>query len=338
MSMEFGIGLLGKYPYKTLISLAQKCEEIGFDQIWMPDERFYRECYSQLAVIAQNTTKVKLGTAVTDPYSRHPAMTAAALASVDEISEGRMTLGYGAGVSGFAEMGIKREKPARALREAVNVIRPLLQGERVTVEGDVIQVKEAKLDFTPLRPDIPILIAGAAPLVLKTAGRVADGVILGDYASTDVVEWGLQQVEKGAKDAGRSLDDLQKTLWLQTFIHPDGKVARDNARWMVAFVLWGTKGFHDKLGIELPKELEESLGNLSYHLSPEAAGEVGKLVPDELVRKFSLAGSPEEITEQIKEQHEMGIHQVAIHPWAFEEMTSEGAIELFAEKVIPNFR
>lgn len=337
MEMEFGVGLLGKYNYKTLISLAQRVEEIGFDQIWMPDERFYRECYSQLSVIAQNTTKVKLGTAVTDPYSRHPAMTAAALASVDEISEGRMHLGYGAGVSGFAEMGIKREKPAKALREAVNIIRPLLQGERVTVEGEVIQVKGAKLDFTPLRSDIPIYIAGAAPLVLKTAGRVADGVILGDYASPDVVQWGLQQVEGGAKETGRTLNDLKKTVWLQTFIHPDGKVARDNARWMVAFVLWGTKAFHDKLGIELPGELKENL-NFDYHLSPEAAGEVGKLVPDELVRKFSLAGTPEEITEQINELQSIGIQQVAIHPWSFADMSSEQAIELFAEKVIPNFR
>lgn len=337
MLMEFGVGLLGKYPYKTLISRAQKCEDTGYNQIWMPDERFYRECYTQLAVIAQNTTHVKLGTAVTDPYSRHPAMTATALASIDEISEGRMTLGYGAGVSGFAEMGIKREKPARALREAVNVIRPLIQGERVTVDGDIIKVKGAKLDFTPIRSNIPIHIAGAAPLVLKTAGRVADGVILGDYASPDVVQWGLQQVEGGANESGKSLDDLQKTVWLQTFIHPDGKVARDNARWMVAFVLWGTKAFHDKLGIELPSELKGNL-NFDYHLSPEAAGEVGKLVPDELVNKFALAGTPDEISEQINKLRSVGIQQVAIHPWDVADVSSENAIDLFAKEVIPNFR
>lgn len=337
MSLEFGVGLLAKYPYQTLVSLAQQCEALGYDQIWMPDERFYRECYSQLAVIAQNTTRVKLGTAVTDPYSRHPAMTAAALGSMDEISGGRMVLGMGAGVSGFAEMGVKREKPARAIREALEVIRPLLQGERVTYEGEVIKVNGAKLDFTPIRPDLPLFVAGAAPLTLKNAGRSADGVILGDFAAPDVVRWGLAQVEGGAKDAGRSMADLYKMVWLQTFIHRDGTVARDSARWMVAFVLWGTKAFHDKLGIQLPRELAENL-NFDYHLSPEAAGEVGKLVPDDLVAKFALAGTPAEITQQLRTLQAEGIQQVAIHPWSFADMTSEQGIELFAREVIPNFQ
>jgi 5,10-methylenetetrahydromethanopterin reductase len=335
--LEFGIGLLGKYDYKSLIALGKRCEAMGYDQIWLPDERFYRECYTQLTVLAVNTTTVKLGTAVTDPYSRHPAMTAAALASVDEISGGRLTLGIGAGVSGFSEMGIKREKPAKAIREAIEVMRPLLRGERVTYDGEIIKVQKVKLDFTPLRPDIPMFVAGAAPLTLKNAGRVADGVLLGDFADPDVVRWGLSQVAGGAKEAGRSMDDIFKMVWLQAFVHPDGKVARDNARWIVAFVLWATKSFHDKLGIKLPKELADNL-NFDYHLSPEAAGEVGKLVPDELVAKFCLAGSPAEIVEQVRSLQACGIQQVAIHPWAFQDMTTEGAIDLFAQEVIPKFR
>ena len=337
MALEFGVGLLAKYAYATLTDLARSCEAGGYDQIWMPDERFYRECYTQLAVVAQNTTRVKVGTAVTDPYSRHPAMTAAAVASIDEISGGRMVLGLGAGVSGFAEMGVKREKPAKAMREALEVIRPLWQGERVTYEGEIIHLHKAKLDFTPIRPHIPVYLAGAAPLVLKNAGRVGDGVILGDFASPEVVHWGLSQVAEGAREAGRSVDDLYKMVWLQTFIHLDGRVARENARWMVAFVLWGTRAFHDKMGITIPPELAANL-NFDYHLSPDAAGEVARLVPDNLVRKFALAGSPDELVEQVRALQAMGIQQVAIHPWSFADMSSEQAIDLFARAVIPNFR
>lgn len=337
MALEFGVGLLAKYPYPTLVDLARCCEAAGYDQIWMPDERFYRECYTQLAVIAQNTRRVKLGTAVTDPYSRHPAMTAAAMASVDEISGGRLVLGMGAGVSGFAEMGVRREKPARAIREAVEVIRPLLRGERVSYEGEVIKLQKAKLDFTPIRPNIPIYVAGAAPLVLRTAGRVGDGVIFGDLADAHVVRWGLDQVAAGARDAGRNLESLYKVVWLQTFIYPDGRVAREHARWMVAFVLWSIKAFHDKMGVTLPAELAANL-NFDYHLSPDAAGEVAKLVPDDLVRKFALAGSPDELVEQVRELQAAGIQQLAIHPWSFADMSSEQAIDLFARTVIPRFR
>lgn len=337
MSLHFGVGLLPKFPAPQFVELVKNCEDWGYDQIWIPDERFYRECYCYLTLAAANTKRVKLGTAVTDPYSRHPAMTAAALATVDEISGGRLVLGMGAGVSGFTEMGVERAKPAKAIQEAIAVIRGMLTGERTTVDGEVISLKNAKLDFTPVRANLPMHVAGAAPLVLKMAGAHADGVILGDLAEPDVVRWGQARVEKGTREAGRQLSDVYQTLWLQTFIHPDGQVARDNARWMVAFVLWATKKWHDEMGITLSEELANNL-DFGYHLSPEAVGDRAKLVPDEFVRKFALAGSPAEVAAQIRELQDAGVHQVAIHPWGFADMTSEKAIELFAKEVISQFR
>lgn len=337
MPLHFGVGLLPKYPAAQFVELVRSCEAWGYDHIWIPDERFYRECYCYLTLAAVNTHRVRLGTAVTDPYSRHPAMTAAALATVDEISGGRVVLGMGAGVSGFAEMGIDRVKPAKAIRDALAIVRGLIAGERTTVNGEVISVKGAKLDFEPLRSQIPLYVAGAAPLVLKTAGALADGVILGDLAGPDVVRWGLARVESGTRAAGRELKDLYKVVWLQTFIHPDGQVARDHARWMVAFVLWGTQKWHAEMGITLPEELARNL-DFGYHLSPESVGDRAKLVSDDLVRRFALAGSPEEVTQQVAELAAAGVDQVAIHPWSFADMTSERAIELFAREVIPKAR
>ena len=86
------------------------------------DERFFREVYSGLTLAAVHTRNIKLGTMVTDPYTRHPALTAMAIATLDEVAEGRAVLGLGAGVAGFSEMQLVRRQPAQAMREAVTVV------------------------------------------------------------------------------------------------------------------------------------------------------------------------------------------------------------------------
>src|SRR3954451_24428444 len=130
MSLE--LLMLGNVPIPQMVERAKLAEANGYDALWVADERFYREVYSTLAILAQHTTRVKLGTCVTDPFARHPALTAMAIATLDEISNKRAILGIGAGISGFAELGIDRKKPARAIREAIELIRMLLRGQKVT--------------------------------------------------------------------------------------------------------------------------------------------------------------------------------------------------------------
>ena len=97
-----------------MVERAKLAEANGYETLWVADERFYREVYATLAILAQHTKRVQLGTCVTDPFSRHPALTAMAIATLDEISNQRAILGFGAGISGFAELGIVRKKPAAA--------------------------------------------------------------------------------------------------------------------------------------------------------------------------------------------------------------------------------
>src|SRR2546425_10316476 len=110
-------------------------EATGYDDLWLADERFFREAYACLTLCALRTRRVRLGPCVTDPYTRHPALTAMAIATLDEISGGRAALGIGAGVSGFRELGVDPARSAVAVREAVELIRRLLAGETVTAKG-----------------------------------------------------------------------------------------------------------------------------------------------------------------------------------------------------------
>ena len=112
------------------VRLSVLAETLGFDVVWIPDERFYRDCYVTLADVAERTTHVALGPCVTDPYSRHPALTAAAIGTVDELADGRAILGIGAGALRLLRDGDDaRDRPATAIREAIALIRRLLAGE-----------------------------------------------------------------------------------------------------------------------------------------------------------------------------------------------------------------
>ena len=143
--MQIGLLMLGDAPVQAMVERARLAEAVGYGTVWVADERFYREVYSCLTHFAAHTSKVLLGPCVTDSFSRHPALTAMAIATLDEISGQRAILGVGAGISGFTELGINRRKPARAIREMIEVIRALLQGESVDFHGEVIELHQGSL-------------------------------------------------------------------------------------------------------------------------------------------------------------------------------------------------
>src|ERR1700757_2966385 len=109
--MDLELLMLGDQPAAQLAERARLAERCGFHAVWVADERFYREVYAVLTQVALATERVRMGPCVTDPFARHPALTAMAIATLDEISNGRALLGFGAGISGFVELGIVRKKP-----------------------------------------------------------------------------------------------------------------------------------------------------------------------------------------------------------------------------------
>ena len=146
---------------------------------------------------------MKLGTCVTDPFARHPALTAMAIATLDEISNQRAILGVGAGISGFPELGIVRKKPAVAIREMIEVVRVLLKGESLDYKGDVVSFHDGKLSFKPVRADIPIYVASNGPLGQRVTGGIADGAIMEGCGNVEEVKAFRAILAEGAKRKGR---------------------------------------------------------------------------------------------------------------------------------------
>src|SRR5215471_14386332 len=232
--MTLGLLMLGDAPVPTLLKRAHLAEETGYDTVWLADERFYREVYSCLTHFAAHTSNVLLGPCVTDPFSRHPALTAMAIATLDEVSGGRGILGIGAGISGFVELGINRRSPARAIHETVEVIRALLRGGSVDFQGQVINLDQGRLSFTPHRSAIPIYVASNGPLGQRVAGTIADGAIMEACASVEEARAFSDEVTASASQAGRDPKSVEKIARLNTCVAENGHAARAVVRPLVA--------------------------------------------------------------------------------------------------------
>jgi 5,10-methylenetetrahydromethanopterin reductase len=298
MPVPLGVLLNAEYPASELVELGRLCESLGYDQLWYTDVRFLRECYVGLAALASRTDRIRLGPGVSDPYSRHPAMTAAAVATLDELSGRRALLGLGVGGTGFRELGLSTPLPVAALREAVAVVRRLLRGEEVTTQGKVVSLSQGRLQFAPVRPDIPIYFATHGAQITKLAGEVADGVLIANTLLPSAVAFYLDQLREGAAKAGRSIRDVDVSLRFEVCVDDDEAAATAVMRRRVAQRLiagYPHLEFLERLEVVLPEAFLELAARKDVRQLDRAAA----LVPLELVERTVLAGSPERVAAQV---------------------------------------
>jgi 5,10-methylenetetrahydromethanopterin reductase len=334
----FGIGPLPQYPTREWLELAPAIEALGFDKIWIPDERFYRDIAVTLSTIGTVTSSVGIGTAVTDPYIRHPALTAQWTATIDELSGGRMHVGIGAGIAGFSALGIRRARPVRAIREAVELIDSLWHGDVTNYEGELIQFHDASLDFKPPRSRIPIYVAGRGPLILQLAGEVGDGVMIGSLASAAAMSYALTNVEKGLSRAKRTQDALDVAIWLHTAIADDRQAARDAVKMIIVGVLLSSRPILDQLGLTLDDELSSVLAQTRYIHGSEDVLRAAAMLSDDLVDTFAVAGPPDEVASRLIELRDAGVNHFALKPWLVPGQSLLHYCERIAKEVMPRVR
>ncbi len=337
--LKFGAGLLGHYsrlyPVARIADLAARCERLGFDSYWVADQRWMRDVWVSLAACAQRTSTIALGTRVTDPYVRHPALTAVAIASLDELSGGRAILGIGAGGSGFQQMGIERRKPVAAIREAIELIRRLLAGGEVEYQGELVSFRRGGLEFETRR-DIPIVIVARGPRILELGGRLADGVMVASMASPAAVRWGIAHVEAGARAVSRPMEAIELSSMVYTSISDDGPAARHIVRRGIAAALLGSFPNFDFLaasGLSVPPEL----WGLLEARQPDYP-RLMAAIPDAFVDHLGLAGTPAQCAAQIERLVAVGIRHVVLAPLPVDETNVESVIVPFAEHVVPRVR
>jgi 5,10-methylenetetrahydromethanopterin reductase len=301
--------------------LARLAEDGGFDVVSAYHDLFFQPAIAPLLLMAQATERVRLGPAALNPFTLHPAEIAGQVAALDAVSGGRAYLGLVAG-SWLDELGLDTARPLVALREAVEVIRRLLAGDRSGFAGRRFSLAPgAGLRYEPLRRRLPLLIGTWGERTASFAAEVADELKLGGSANPELV--GLFRRRVG--------DAIGIVLGSVTVVDDDGAAARAKAREEVALYFPVVARLDPTL--EVPPGLPEAMQRLVRAGDARAAG---ALLPDELLRRFAFAGTPEEVAAHASECLEAGAARVDFGtPHG---LTHERGVELLTTRVAPLLR
>ena len=307
--MPFGFTLKPEHSIGETLDLVRLGESVGFDYVWLFDSHvLWREAYVLLALMAEHTERLRLGTCVTNPGTREPSVTASALATLDEISGGRMDLGIGRGDSARRVLG----KPPITLahtEEAIRVIRELVEGRPITYEGTELQ-----LTWTG-KWTLPIWVAGYGPMALAMTGRVADGVIL-QLADPDLIRWFAGQVREAAVAAGREAGSVKVQAAAPLHIGPreDG---RERTRWFPALVSNHVVDLVNKYPREqLPASLTgyvQDRTGYDYHHHAEVGSSNAGFVGDEVTDRFCVLGEVDEVVDKLRVLEDAGVDQFNVY-------------------------
>jgi 5,10-methylenetetrahydromethanopterin reductase len=306
---------LGIYPNETpadIIASAKLADELGYSTLWVLDSHLlFHEVYTLLGALAVSTTRIRLGTAVTNPLTRHPTVTAAAFSTLAEMSGGRATLGISVGDSALKSMKLEAATMS-VLAKTVALCRKLLGGEEVTFgEGNTAQLHH-------VGPSVPIYVAATGPKMLELAGRIADGVVLMNGIAPELIREAVRIVGEGERAAAREAGSVKTAVWAAC--HPSRQAVKFN---VARAILRNIPGQVDDLTRQVAAKVKQAY-DFRQHGSAQA--DFARLIPDEIVTRFAFSGEYAAIANQVKALEPCGVEEVILAIPVAPEMTPRNVI------------
>jgi 5,10-methylenetetrahydromethanopterin reductase len=329
--MRFSYCMLPDYPLTDAIDMVRTADELGFYACYSVDETWHKDPYALFAAAADKTERIRFGPNVTHVFLREPTLICQQIATLDELTGGRMELLVSTGNFGLlAQYGIDwaHQKPLSRLKEAIHVMRTFLDEGTITFEGDFFRYSGLYTFARPVQERLPIKMgAMKGPRSFETAGELADGVHHALSYSREAYDYMAEHVRAGAERAGRDVSELDLGAWVVTVVSEDSEAAKRAARILVAFYI-----------SSMPDEQLARHGIEAAELAPvvEAlgAGDVPKAVElfrPEYAEKLSVAGTPEECIEKIKADIEpAGVNHMVLA------LSDAGLVKLFSGEEVPN--
>jgi probable F420-dependent oxidoreductase len=329
--LSFGVTFMTDPPVSETVGRTVLAEENGFSHAWMWDSHvLWQDVYPIFPLMAAATERIHLGTCVTNPVTRDPTVTASAMATLNEISGGRMEMGIGRGDSAQRVLG-RGPVTVAHLEQACKTIRDLAEGRPVDFDGTEVQLKWSE------GHRLPVWVAAYGPKALHCAGRVADGVIL-QLADPFIIEWALRYLREGAEQAGRNPADIKVMAAAPAYLSEDLAHARDQVRWFPALVsnhvVDLVHRYHEG---ELPDELTDYIAarhGYDYSHHGRTGSENAEFVTDEVVDRFCVIGGPEQVKARLRELQDLGVDQFNIYSMVDD---PRALISGFGREIIPDF-
>jgi 5,10-methylenetetrahydromethanopterin reductase len=347
MAAPFRIGVmqLTMEPVEEILGHARAMDAGGFDTIWLAEAYPWwrkhsmeaRSSTALSALVAHETDRLAVGWGIISPFTRHPIQIAMeARVTQEAAGPGRFYLGLGVSKIFMRHAGVD-SKPVAAMKEAAQIVRGMLAGEALDVDGKVFSahVPALKEDADAPRWDVPIYFAGTGPMMLRAAGQTADGLLTASITTPAFVRYVREQVT----ETGRDPDSLDLGCTIVASIDEDRERGRDGAREIAGMYL-ANKVQNIQAAADTLLELA---GLTQGEIRPvaEAMERGGRLaakaaVTDEILDKCRpIAGTPEDCIAAIREYREAGCTHVMLELWGDDRL---GQLRLFSEKVLPAVR
>jgi 5,10-methylenetetrahydromethanopterin reductase len=329
--MRFSYCMLPDYPLEEAVEMVRTADELGFYACYSVDETWHKDPGTVFAAAAGRTERIRLGPNVTHVFLREPTLIAQQIATLDELTGGRMELVVSTGNFGLLaqyEIDWARQKPLSRLKEAIHVMRTFLDEGAITFQGDFFRYNGLYTFARPVQDRIPIKMGGMkGPRSFETAGELADGLHQAIAYSREAYDYATEHIRIGAERAGRNWRDLDIGAWVVTMVSEDGDAARHAARILCSFYI-----------SSMPDELVRRHGIDPEELRPvvEALGtgdiaEAVKRFRPEYAEKLSVAGTPEECVEKIKTDIQpSGVNHMILA------LSDAALVKLFSGEEVPN--
>jgi 5,10-methylenetetrahydromethanopterin reductase len=298
---RLSLRLHGGVEPRACVALAVAAERAGLASVWFAENPFQRGVLPAMAACAVATRQVQLGIGVFNPSTRHPTLIAMETGALDELSAGRVVLGIGSGIGARVRAtGLAYDRPIAAVRDTVAIVRGLLRGDEVTYAGKVFSALGVKLDYRPLRADVPILVAAMGDQALRLCGETGDGLMVSNGCAPGYTKHALELVRAGARAVGRAAPETV-IQYVPCTLRSDGDAARREAKTRVGVMLLDYWRHGSAPAVRAAHVAHSGIPEADFVAAVDrlGAGESAVTVLDDrFLRAYAVAGTVDECLEE----------------------------------------
>ncbi|MBE0410105.1 MAG: LLM class flavin-dependent oxidoreductase [Anaerolineales bacterium] len=317
MNNRVALYLQDAHELRDGLDYVRYAEQQGFESVWQAESRLVRDAIVPMAAYAAVTDRIKVGSGVINNWTRNIGLLAATFLTLDDLAPDRIICGIGAWWDPLARnVGIERRKPLKAMRETVEILRRLLNLERVTYHGEFHHVDGIELDVVHGRREprhVPIMIGATGEKMMELTGEISDGVVLNYCVPPEYNDRALEQLDRGARKVGRTVDDLDRPQLVVCSVDEDHEAAIDSTRELLTQYMAQQPHIAKASGVsaEVVHEIQSILG---WPATKEQIKQAKHLVPEELIHSITASGTPDEARAKVDEYRVHGATCPILYP------------------------
>jgi 5,10-methylenetetrahydromethanopterin reductase len=317
MKERIALYLQDSHDLRDGLEYARYAEAKGFEAVWQAESRLVRDAIVPMAAYAAVTERIMVGSGVINNWTRNIGLLASTFLTLDDLAPNRIICGIGAWWDPLARnVGIERKKPLTAMKETVQILRRLLNMERVTFHGEFVNVEGIELDVVHGRREprnVKIMIGATGDQMMEMTGEIADGAVLNYCVPPEYNDKALELLANGAKKAGRKFEEIDRPQLVVCSVDPDHDKAIETTKMLLCQYLAQQPHIAKASGVsqEVVDKIQAILG---WPATKEQINQAKHLVPDELVHRITASGTPEEARQKVNEYRKRGATCPILYP------------------------